>query len=56
MEWYESGDDNEYLRRDIPSPRGLRNLNGNHHGKVPAYSLVYAYYTRIRLSTCEKLF
>ena len=47
---------NEYLLRDIPGPRGLRNLNAVHHGKVPASSLVYAYYTGIRLSTREKLF
>lgn len=45
-----------YLRRDIPSPRGLRNLDVVHHGKVPACSLVYVYYTRNRLFPCEKLF
>jgi hypothetical protein len=26
-----------------------------HHGKVPAFSLVYAYYTRNRLSPCKEL-
>jgi hypothetical protein len=46
----------KYLRRDIPGPRGLRNLDVVHHGKVPAYSLVYVYYTGKRLCTCEKLF
>ncbi len=37
----DSGKGNIYLRRDIPALRGLRTLNENHHGKVPAYSSVY---------------
>jgi hypothetical protein len=32
------------------------NLNVVYHGKVPAYSLIYFYYTRIRLFMDEKLF
>lgn len=35
------GEGKLYLRRDIPVLRGLRELNANHHGKVPAYSSVY---------------
>jgi hypothetical protein len=43
------------LARHIPGPRGLRNLDVVHHGKVPAYSLVSAYYTRNRLSSHRKI-
>jgi hypothetical protein len=40
-----NGEKRKYLRRDIPGPRGLRNLDVVHHGKVPACSLVCTYYT-----------
>ena len=39
----DKGEGKFYLRRDIPV-RGLRVLNVNHHGKVPACSSVYIYY------------
>jgi hypothetical protein len=40
-----NGENEKYLRRDIPSLHGLRNLDVVHHGKVPACSLVCTYYT-----------